>query len=395
LIVGSVASTAGQGFPHDYPQWRGRNRDGAASAFATPASWPERLTLRWRAEVGEGYATPLVVGTTVYAFTRQDGREGVTALHADTGTTIWRTDSPVAFEPYEGAEDHGKGPKATPLFQDGTLYTLGVAGTISAVDARTGTLLWQKPAPLIEPDVGMASSPIADGGLVIVQEGYDALTAFEAATGRVRWTVKHEFRYASPIVVELHGTRQLVVAAQHAVLGIAVADGAVLWSHPWTSPYIQAVTPVLYRDTIIVSGQQRGVLALKPVRRDAAWGVEVVWHTEDASLFLSSPVVIGDTLFGLSHRNSGQYFALDAATGRILWLDRPRRAVNTAIAKAGDVLFLLNDDAELIVARGSRTRFEPVAHYTVAESATWAQPAISGTRILVKDVSSLASWSLD
>jgi hypothetical protein len=56
---------------------------------------------------------------------------------------------------------------------------------------------------------------------------------------------------------------------------------------------------------------------------------------------------------------------------------------------------MLNDDAELIVARSSRTGFEPLKRYTVADSATWAQPTISGNRVFVKDASSLALWTLN
>jgi outer membrane protein assembly factor BamB len=350
--------------------------------------------LRWRVEVGEGYATPIVVGNTVYAFTRRNGREGMTALDAETGETAWRTDYPVAYEMYEGGVDHGEGPKATPLFHNRKLYTLGISGTISAFDAFSGTLVWQKPAPPTQPVVGEASSPIGDRDLVIVQAEGDALTAFEAETGSVKWTVKGKFTYASPIIVDLHGTRQVIALAQYSILGISVADGAVLWEHPWKSPYVQAITPVLYGETIIVSGHHRGVMALKPIRRDDKWVVERVWETEEASMFLSNPVVIGDTLFGLSHLNSGQFFAIDAATGHVLWLDRPRRATNSALVKADDLLFFLNDDAELIVARSSRTGFEPLKSYSVADSATWAQPAISGKRIFIKDVSSLALWSL-
>jgi hypothetical protein len=110
---------------------------------------------------------------------------------------------------------------------------------------------------------------------------------------------------------------------------------------------------------------------------------------------LSNPVLIGGTLFGLSEKASGQFFALDAASGKALWLGKPRQATNTAVVKAGDLLFLLNDDAELIVARSNRTGFEPLKTYTVADSATWAQPAISGNRVVVKDVSSMALWTLN
>ena len=395
-FAGPEAAIAGQDAPRDYPQWRGRHRDGAASAFSEPEAWPEQLRLRWRVEVGAGYATPIVVGDTVYAFTRRDGKEGITALDADTGAVRWRTDYPVAYETYEGTEDHGDGPKSTPLFHHGKLYTLGISGTISSFDAVNGTLVWQKPAPAVQPVFGTAASPIGDGDLVIVHaDGYDALTAFEATTGVIRWTVKGEFRYASPIIVDLDGTRQVVAMAQNAVLGISVTDGAVLWTHAWASPFVTAITPVVYRDTIIVSGHNRGVRALRPTTRHGTWVAEVVWETQDVSMFLSNPVVVADALFGLSHRNSGQFFAIDASTGRVLWLDRPRQAVNTAVAKAGDRLFFLNDDAELIVARSSRTRFEAIRRYRVADRATWAQPAISGRRIFIKDLSALSLWSLD
>src|SRR6186713_2307620 len=54
----------------DWTQWRGPNRDGVAP-FSVPSAWPERLTQKWKLEVGTGYATPLVVGNRVYEFARQ------------------------------------------------------------------------------------------------------------------------------------------------------------------------------------------------------------------------------------------------------------------------------------------------------------------------------------
>jgi len=109
---------------------------------------------------------------------------------------------------------------------------------------------------------------------------------------------------------------------------------------------------------------------------------------------LSNAIVIGDTLYGLSTRNMGQYFAVDVKTGKTLWTSEPRQGGNAALVKAGDVFFSLEDDGELVVARGSRTAFEPLRRYIVADSATWAQPAITGNRMFVKDVTSLALWIL-
>lgn len=100
-------------------------------------------------------------------------------------------------------------------------------------------------------------------------------------------------------------------------------------------------------------------------------------------------------LFGLSQLNKGQYFGLDLDTGQVLWTSDPRQADNAAILRSGDTIFSLEEDAELVIFRGSRTGFEPLGRYEVASSATWAQPAISGNRVFVKDVSTLALWTVE
>ena len=396
-VLPGLATALGNS-PQDYPQWRGRNRDGSASAFTEPKSWPEKLTRRWKVDVGSGYATPIVIGSTVYAFTRRSGDEVMLALDAATGKILWQTAYPAPYKMEAATSAHGEGPKATPLFHNGKLYTLGVSGVLSAFDAASGKLVWQKPAPAEQPYFGAAASPVGEKDLVIAHPGnYGPLTAFDAATGAIKWNAGSDGAWASPIVVELGGTRQVVSMTQHDIAGVSATDGAILWQYPWTGQGggMQIITPVLYGDKIIVSGFQMGVKALKPVKRDGKWAVDLVWETKDVSMFLSNPVLIGDTLFGMSEKASGQFFALDARTGKVLWLGPPRAATNTAVVKAGDLLFFLKNDGELIVAKKSQTAFEPLKRYTVADSATWAQPAISGNRIFVKDVTSLALWTVN
>ena len=394
ILIGFVTRIAGQHSPLDYPQWRGRDRDGAASAFSEPASWPDTLTRRWRVDVGEGYATPLVVSETVYVFTRRGEDEVMTALSAATGRVMWQTGYTAPFVPSSAAAAHGAGPKATPTFHAGKLFTLGISGVVAAFDASNGKLLWRTTAPSEPPYFSAASSPVSEGDLVVAHPGnYEPLTAFNVNTGAVRWTAGDGGFFASPIITTLAGVRQVISVTQKNVVGVSIADGAVLWQYPWFGA-AGGTMPILYGDTVIVSALDRGVTAFKPHHRDGTWAVEHLWDTKDVSMYVSNPVVIGDTLFGLSHRASGQFFALDARTGATLWLAAPRQATNTAVVKAGDLLFLLNDDAELIVARSSRTGFQPIRRYTVASSATWAQPAISGNRIFVKDVSSVALWTV-
>ena len=79
----------------------------------------------------------------------------------------------------------------------------------------------------------------------------------------------------------------------------------------------------------------------------------------------------------------------------MLWTSDPRQADNASILSTGDTIVSLEDDAELLVLRGSRTQFEPVKRYDVATSATWAQPTLQGNRIYIKDVSSLTLWTLN
>jgi outer membrane protein assembly factor BamB len=109
---------------------------------------------------------------------------------------------------------------------------------------------------------------------------------------------------------------------------------------------------------------------------------------------MSSPVVIGSTLYGMSNRNRGQFFAVDLATGKALWTTRGREAENAALVAAGKLLFLLKDDAELVIARPNPASFEVLRRYTVADSPTWAHPVIDGNRIFVKDADSLTLWTV-
>ena len=72
-----------------------------------------------------------------------------------------------------------------------------------------------------------------------------------------------------------------------------------------------------------------------------------MWVNNDVTMDMSTGVVIGNSLFGFSPRNSGQFFAIDANTGQTLWLSEPRQGDNAAVVRAGDLWFALETDAEL------------------------------------------------
>jgi outer membrane protein assembly factor BamB len=384
----------------DWPQWRGPDRDGAVAAFDVPSSWPAELTQQWKVEVGFGYATPILVGDRVYMFARQDDDEVMMALDAESGETVWRTSYDATFNMMPATRRHGPGPKSTPTYADGRLFTLGISGIVTAFDGDTGRQLWQRPADRVEPLYHTGQSPFVDGDVMILHVGGQddgALTAFDVATGDVKWSWDGDGpAYGSPIVVELEGVRQVVTFTQENLVGVSVETGALLWRRPYTTPSTTtSQTPNIYQNDVIEAGRGNGITRFRVVREGNAWTTENVWHTDEVSIHMSNGVVVDGVLFGLSHLNSGQYFGLDLDTGQVLWTSPPRQADNAAIQYAGTTIFSLEADAELVVFPTSRTGFEPVQRYEVATSATWSQPTLAGNRVFVKDVESLTLWTVE
>ena len=388
----------------DWPQWRGPNRDGNITSFAEPKAWPDQLKQKWQITVGIGYSSPVLVKQRIYLLTRQGEQEVVSCSDFETGKQIWRDTYSAAYTMNAAATRHGKGPKSTPVFSAGKLCTLGISGILSCYDAENGKLRWRREFASqysgTSPLYGTATSPIVERGLLITHVGgHDsgALTAFDLETGKTVWSWNGDGpSYASPIIVDLGGTRQIVAQSQKYLIGVAVADGKLLWSIPFTTAWEQnIVTPVVFKQILIFSGLDKGVMAIKLGQSGGKWTADKVWENSESSFYMSTPVLNGNLLLGMSHKNRGRFVALDAGTGKTLWATNGREGDNAAVLTSGDKLLLLTSDAELIVAKASSTGFEPLRRYTVAKSPTWAHPVLAGKHILVKDAETLALWSVD
>jgi outer membrane protein assembly factor BamB len=388
----------------EWPQWRGPNRDGMAAGVAAPSAWPKELKPGWKVTVGVGHASPVVSGGVIYQHARQGEEEVLLALDAATGKELWRAGAvPAPYEMNSAARDHGKGPKSTPVVAGGRVYTLGIAGLLSAHDAKTGRLLWRKEFskqfPVTSPLYGTAMSPVVVGGLLIAHVGgHDkgALTAFDAATGAVKWSYDADGpAYSSPVVLTAGGERQVVTFTQKELVAVSAATGAPLWKLPAKTGYdTNCNTPVVYKDTVIVSFEGGGIVALRPAREGGKWKAVEVWRNEENELYMNTPVLAGSTLYGLSARKKGQFFAIDAATGKTVWQGPGRMGENASLVNLGGTLLALTNDAVLYVLPASAKEFAPAAQYTVATSPTWAHPVVLGETILVKDETTLASLSL-
>ena len=399
-VILAVMSTSLAPLRADWPQWRGPNRDGYVSDAAVPQAWPKTLKEEWKVIVGLGHASPVFANGKIYVFSRENDNEVLRCLDANSGKELWKSaPQPIEYAPHQAAAAHGKGPKSTPVISKGNVYTFGISGVISCFDATTGKLKWRheysKAYAKTSPLFGTAMSPLVDNGLVIAHVGgHDkgALTAFDAETGAVKWTNDADGpAYSSPVVVNMAGTRQLVTFTQKEYVGVDIANGKILWRLPSKTQYDEnIVTTVVYKDLLIFSREGQGTAAIRLVKQANTIVPQEVWRNTDNQLYMNSPVLQGNSLFGFSDKAKGQFFELDAETGKTIWQSPGRMGENAAILNlGGKVLLLLTNEGNLIVQPVASKTYAPVAQYTVATSQTWAHPLVLGKRILIKDETSL------
>jgi outer membrane protein assembly factor BamB len=389
-------------FSADWPQWRGPMRDGSLPSFHEPKVWPEKLTKKWTIAVGKGHSSPIFAASRVYVLSRQQENEVVSSINPEDGKVFWRQSYAAPYKVNPAAVGHGEGPKSTPVFADGKLYTLGISGILSCFNAATGEVLWRKDFSKqfqqTSPLFGTAMSPVVDNGLLIAHVGGNddgALTAFDAESGEVKWAWKGDGPgYASPIIAAAAGVRQVVTQTQQNIVAVDESSGELLWQIPFSTPYVQnIVTPVFFRSTLIYSGLSKGTFGVAVTKARGQWSTMELWNNQEVSMYMSSPVLSGNLLFGFSHKNKGQFFCLDANTGKTQWVSDPRQGDNAAILQMGQRLLFLKDDAELIVAQVSAKGFEPLRRYKVADNPTWAHPLVLEKGIVIKDTEALAFWS--
>lgn len=403
ISVAFMLVTASVSQAQDWPQWRGPNRDGAVKEFVTPASWPEKLKQVWKTPVGSGYSSPIVSKDRAWIHTRDNNEEVVICLEMKTGKVLWRKTEPVAFTKNQYAKEMNNGPFATPALHNGKLYTLGVSAVLLCFDAQTGQLEWRK--DFGKPDTskmfcGTAVSPLIDGSNVIVYVGDDIkggqMIAFDTASGKEVWKWAGEGPgYASPIIATFDGIRQIVTMTDKSVIGVAAKDGALLWRLAWPDEWNEnIVTPLVYNNSLILSGVRKGTVTVQITKTGGQWQPKELWRNAELTMYMNSPVLDGGQFFGMTNKRKGQLFCADAATGKILWLTEGREGMNAAVLHTKDLLFILNNDGGLVIAKKGTKSFNQVAKYSVADSATYAHPVIAGNQILVKDETSVSLWSL-
>jgi len=388
-------SFGAQVMAQDWPQWRGPNRDGKATGFTAPQTWPKALSEKWKLTVGQGDATPALVGDKLYVFARQGTDEVTLCLNAADSKEIWRDKYPA---PAFGGPDSGQhmGPRSSPAVAEGKVATLGVLGVLSCLDAASGKVLWRNDKYTAVPRFHTAMSPIITDGMVIAHLGGEnngALIAFDATTGAEKWKWTAEGpHYASPTLMSVDGTKSIVTLNAKSAVGVALADGKLLWQVPFAPAGMayNAATPIVDGSTVIITGGGRGTRAYKIEKQGDAFAANQLWTSAQPAPQFNNPVLKDGFLYGLS--NQSKLYCIDIKDGKTAWTDAASHGQRGfgSIVDAGSVLLALGNDGELVAFKPDGKAYSEAAKIKVAATQTYAHPVVSGNRIFVKDQTSLA-----
>ena len=395
-----VAAAATHAAAQDWPQFLGPGRDGRYTGPPLAESWPGGGPTRlWSRPVGAGFAGPAVAGGRVILFHRLGGREVVEALDAGTGDTVWRYDYATSYRDDFGFDE---GPRSVPVVHDGRVYTFGAQGQLHAVDLETGAGVWQVDTHarygVRKGFFGAAGSPLVEDGRVIANVGgrRGGIVAFDAATGDELWTATtHEASYSSPAAGTFGGRRLALVFTRTGLVGLDPATGQVRFENRWRSRLgasVNAATPLVVGDRVFISASYGTGAAL--LRVDGGTLAEE-WSGDDSMTNHYATAVIHDgVLYGYHGRQeySPSLRAVDLRSGAVRWSE-DRFGAGT-VTLAGDLLVVLRESGELMLAEATPEALRPLARARILPGVVRAYPALADGVLYARNTDTLVAVDL-
>jgi len=362
----------------EWSRWRGPNGTSVSDESLAIAPWsPSGPQVLWTNHAGIGFSSMAISQGRVFTLGNSNDTDTVFCFSTDTGGELWRFSYPSALDPnlYEG------GPGSTPTVDETRVYTLGKFGDLICFDAASGTVAWRKNLTsdfgIRQPIWGFAGSPLIEGEKLILNAGGHGL-AVNKTNGLVIWLSNtNRGGYSSPVPYDdPDGGRAVVMFSERRAVAARVADGQLLWQHPWSTPFDMNIPDVtVFNGDFLLTSHTRAGTLLDVVGGSAA----LVWRTNALTTVLSPGVVAGSHLYAFSDDEDtpgeGNLLCLDLASGEVRW---SVTLMVGSLISADNKLIILTGDGELILAQADPASYVELARARVLTGRCWTLPALSG-----------------
>ena len=382
----------------DWPQFHGPNRDNKSPDKGLMKTWPEGGPRRiWEAAgIGQGYSTVAIVGKRIYTAGEIDGDCVITALDTN-GKKVWTRRNGRAWDgSYPGT-------RSTPTITDGLLYHLSGIGNLVCLKPDTGEVVWSTNI-LDQFDGrnitwGLAESPLVVGDMLICTPGGEevSMVALDRKTGDVVWKCTgagDKPGYASPILVEHQGLKQIVTAMSESIVGVRATDGKLLWRYPHKVYADENITTPFFHDGfLIVSGcVRKGTTSLKFEVSGDGCSVEKHWHNKKLDNKQGGIVLLDGRLYGYAEfQRSEPWMCIDFESGETIFQSAPVKSSykykNGCLTYADGMLYLFSDNGNMSLAKPTDTDLEVAGRLKIEDPGTrptWAHPVVFGGRLHIR-----------
>ncbi len=377
----------------DWPGFRGPQRDGLVHGTHIKTDWASSKPVElWRRPIGPGWSSFAVRGDLAYTQEQRGDDEIVACYSLATGKTVWgHTDAARFWESNAGA-----GPRGTPTLINGRVYSFGATGIVNALDANTGSVVWARNAATDTgkkiPGWGFSSSPLVVNDLVMIAAA-GKLIAYDISNGQPRWSGPDGgVCYSSPQLATIGGVPQIVFLNGTGAIGLAPADGKVLWEHPLSSNtrIVQpAITPE--GDILAHEGEANGMRRLAVAQGSSGWTVTERWTSEGLNPYFSDFVLQDGYAYGF---DSNGIVCIDLKDGNRKWKGGHYGSGQLVLLPDQHVLLVLSEEGDLALVKASPDQFTELAHAPAIKGKTWNHPVLAGDVVLVRNGEEMAAFRL-
>jgi outer membrane protein assembly factor BamB len=392
----AAASTPVQA-PAYWADFRGPNRAGAYNETEIETSWPAAgLPRLWKQPVGGGYASFTVGEGRAYTIEQRRDREAVTAYDIETGRELWAFAYPALFDEILG----GAGPRATPVYHEGLIYSLGAKGDLYCLSAQSGKPKWRK--NILSDNAarnqmwGMAASPLIVDGMVVVTPGGaqgKSIVAYDRLSGEPAWRALDDpAGYTSPILATLAGRRQIVWISARRAVGLAPEDGALLWEYAFPAQMgMNCSQPVVVDESSVLlsSAEGPGAALLEITKTGESYSAHAVWQNNRMKNKFNSSVLYRGYIYGF---DEAILACIDPRTGELKW--KGGRYGYGQLLLAGGHLVVVTEEGDVVLVEATPDGHRELARFSALEGRTWNIPAIDNGLLLVRNASEMACFRL-